>query len=93
MKDKIFEIILNVINEMDIEDTVDKQTQLFGKHGILDSLALVNLLVEIEQEIEDHFDVLITIADEKAMSEENSPFKSLESLTDYVNKLLKSSQK
>ena len=53
------------------------KTVLFGKDGKLDSLGLVNLLVIIEQNIEDEFDVSITIADEKAMSQKYSPFQTV----------------
>ena len=61
------------------------ETVLYGKNGKLDSLGLVNLLVIIEQNIEDEFDVSITIADERAMSQKHSPFRTIGTLTDYIN--------
>jgi len=64
-------------------------TALFGKDGKLDSLGFVNLLVIIEQNIEDEFDVSITIANEKAMSEKNNPFRTIGTLVDYIDKNLK----
>ena len=66
----------------------DKNTALFGKDGQLDSLGLVNLLVIIEQNIEDEFDISITIADERAMSQKHSPFRAVGTLVDYINMLL-----
>ena len=65
------------------------KTVLFGKDGKLDSLGLVTLLVIIEQNIEDEFDVSITIADERAMSQKYSPFRTIGSLADYIEMLLK----
>ena len=65
------------------------KTVLFGKDGKLDSLGLVTLLVIIEQNIEDEFDVSITIADERAMSQKHSPFRTIESLANYIEMLLK----
>ena len=65
---------------------------LYGKDGKLDSLGLVSLLVIIEQNIEDEFDVSITIADEKAMSQKHSPFRTIGTLTDYIDILLKDDQ-
>ena len=62
---------------------------LYGKDGKLDSLGLVSLLVIIEQNIEDEFDVSITIADEKAMSQKHSPFRTIGTLADYIDMLLK----
>jgi len=66
-----------------------RESVLYGKDGKLDSLGLVNLLVIIEQNIEDEFDVSITIADEKAMSQKHSPFRTIGTLTDYIDILLK----
>ena len=64
------------------------ETVLYGKDGSLDSLGLVNLLVIIEQNIEDDFDVSINIADERAMSQKHSPFRTVETLADYIEMLL-----
>ena len=66
-----------------------KSTVLLGKDGKLDSLGLVNLLVIIEQSIEDEFDKNITIADERAMSQKSSPFKTVNTLINYIHKVLK----
>ena len=68
------------------------KTVLFGKDGKLDSLGLVTLLVTIEQNIEDEFDVSITIADERAFSQKRSPFRTIGTLADYIDMLLKEIQ-
>ena len=52
-------------------------------------IALVSLIVAVEQNIEDEFGISITLADERAMSQENSPFRSVRSLADYVETILK----
>ena len=39
--------------------------------------------------IEDEFKVSLTLADEKAMSYSRSPFRTVQTLRDYVNDLLK----
>ncbi len=67
----------------------DKGTQLFGHRGVLDSLALVNLIVIAEQKVQEELDVAITLADERAMSQKNSPFKSVESLAQYIAMLVR----
>ena len=68
---------------------LSKKTILFGKDGKLDSLGLVNLLVIMEQNIEDEFDVSIIIADERAMSQKHSPFRTIGTLADYIDMLLR----
>jgi acyl carrier protein len=60
------------------------ETHLFGQQGKLDSLGLVNFIVSLEQRIAEEFGAAITLADEKALSREKSPFLTIESLTDYV---------
>jgi acyl carrier protein len=94
MRNKIIEVIYRSINE--INDQLDDQhrlvestkTELMGSNGKLDSLGIINLIVIIEQNIEDEFDISITIADERAMSKKNSPFRTVGSLTNYIEILL-----
>ena len=94
-KTKIMKVIYKSIAELNQglskENRLEKslETRLFGGNSNLDSLGLVNLLVMIEQNIEDEFDVIITIADERAMSQKHSPFRTMGSLTDYIDMLLK----
>ena len=90
MKQKIEEILINVLQDIneDIEDEAlvnpTKETKLFGEGGVLDSLALVSVVTDLEEEIHDEFDKDITLADEKAMSQKSSPFNTVESLSDYI---------
>ncbi len=92
----ILRMIYHAIDEINSQLSDNQQlkksegTVLYGNEGNLDSLGLVNLLVIIEQNIEDEYDVSITIADEKAMSHKHSPFKTINSLADYIFTLLKS---
>ena len=95
IKKKILNTILQAVKEVNEQFPEDKQleqsakTVIFGKGGQLDSLGLVTLLVIIEQKIEDVFDVSITIADERAMSQKRSPFRTIGALADYIDALLK----
>lgn len=60
------------------------EAPLFGKEGKLDSLGLVNLILAVEERISNELDLNITLADERAMSRKNSPFRTVQSLADYV---------
>jgi hypothetical protein len=51
-------------------------------------MRLVSLIVAIEREIEDTFGVAVTLADERALSMKASPFRSIQSLADYVGSLM-----
>ena len=88
------DIITIIINELssfiDLEnDEINFDTTIYGNDSRLDSLGLVNLLVTIEQNIEDEFDASLTLADERAMSQKHSPFRTIGSLADYIDMLLK----
>ena len=95
MKKIILETIYNSINELNERFSNEKQltkstkTVLFGNNGQLDSLELVRLIVIIEQNIEDEFDVSIAIADERAMSQKYNPFGTIGTLATYIENLLK----
>lgn len=67
------------------------QTVLFASGGNLSSLELVNLIVAAEQNIEDEFGLPIVLADEKAMSQKNSPFKTVAGFVSYISLCLEES--
>jgi acyl carrier protein len=93
-REEIKQAIFNVLDEINQELPQEKQlkksetTVLFGQFGQLDSLGLVNLIVAIEEKLEEECNVSITLADEKAMSQRNSPFRTVASLIDYIAMLL-----
>jgi acyl carrier protein len=67
---------------------VAADTVLMGEGGALDSLGLVRLVMAVEQKLEDAFGVPVSLTDEKAMSQRNSPFRSVAALTEYAASLL-----
>ena len=62
---------------------VADDTVLFGRDGHLDSMALVTLLLDVEESLLDN-DIEVSLSDEKAMSQARSPFRSVASLVDYI---------
>ena len=89
-KNEVIHLIFKSIDEFNEQlsegSKIEKSTEttLFGESGKLDSLGLVTLIVSIEQNIEDEFGKSMTIADEKAMSQKHSPFKTIDTLADYI---------
>jgi len=98
MKEKIQEIIMDSLKEFNEEEDessllkVSKNTILLDKKGNLDSLGFVTLVVIIESNIFNKLDKNITIVSEKAFSKKYSPFKDVESLTEFIAELLESEQ-
>jgi acyl carrier protein len=93
---KILELVLEVVKEIGedqecyalIEATED--THLFGEN--LDSMGIVFLITDLEQKISEKLDVEIILADERAMSQRTSPFRSVKTLTKYTQILINERQ-
>ena len=79
---------LNEILEDKIIGPVDSETRIFGRKGVLDSMGLVTLITDLEEKLEEEFGVSVILADDRAMSQEKSPFRSVYSLAEYVCMLL-----
>jgi acyl carrier protein len=70
--------------ESPIPNPLDESISLIGPRSILDSLGLVTLLVDLEQRLDDEYALSLTLADERAMSQKHSPFRTVRSLADYI---------
>ena len=80
----IQECLREVADEEGIElPEVNGETTIFGEDGLLDSAALVSLVVAVEERIDEQMGVAISLADERAMSQKRSPFQSIATLADY----------
>jgi len=95
MHEKILNLIIAQAEELNeqleiiIPVELGADAPLFGgKTGVLSSISLVTLIVAVEQSIEDEFETSLILADEKAMSQKNSPFLTIGSLTNYIIMLL-----
>ena len=78
-------IICQIVREVPgAPETVDENTRLFGSEGFLSSLKLVNVVLDTEQQINDTYNLAISLADDRSVSQERSPFRSVASLADYV---------
>lgn len=88
-KNEIIDIVFNSIEEINLQNGTnipkDINAKLFGKDSDLDSLGLVNLIVNVEEAINDKYDTNLSLADEKAMSQKRSPFHTVETLSDYIS--------
>lgn len=69
--------------------SVTEDTVIVGKDAVLDSLAVVSLIVEVEQALEQKHDVAVTLASDKAMSQKNSPFRTVGVLADHALETIK----
>lgn len=59
-------------------------TAMFGAGGLLDSIGIVTLVVDVEQSLDTECGIQVSLADDRAMSQRNSPYRSVAALTDYI---------
>ena len=92
--DRIVAAVYRAVDELNkqlpkgvhVEKSLD--STLYGKNGRLESIDVVTLIMEVEDQISNELGTSITIADDRAMSQQNSPFLTIGTLTDYVAELL-----
>src|SRR3954469_4917507 len=84
--DLIVENILLIKDEIGVTvpPRLQADTALFGIEGFLDSMALVTLVIALEQGIAEKFGVSVTLADAYAMSQEHSPYSTISALAEYA---------
>ena len=73
----VLEAVAELNEQLDDEHKLEltPETRLLGRSSKLDSFGLVNLIILVEEKLYDKFDRSITLADERAMSQEHSPFR------------------
>jgi acyl carrier protein len=85
-----YEIVLAALNEVFVQNGtaapagLSEETILVGADPVLDSLGVVQLIVEVERLVEEQHAVAVTLANDKAMSAKNSPFRTVGVLADHV---------
>ncbi len=89
IKQIIFDAIAMANHAREEEDSIpiSDDTELYGANGHLDSMGLVSFLIDIEEALLDN-DIEVSLSDERAMSEANSPFQNVESLVNYIDTII-----
>jgi len=95
-KTKIEKLVVHCIKEYfdteSINEQISKNTPLFGNNSVLDSIGLVNVIIDIESRFLDE-DVEISLTSEKAMSRRNSPFRTITTLADFIEEQISEKEK
>jgi acyl carrier protein len=88
--DLVYGVIDGINSQSSKKKKIEKEAgfQLYGDGGNLDSMDLVGLIVDVEQKISKSFGVNVALANEKSLSQTNSPFRSVGSLIEFVVALL-----
>ena len=65
-------------------EQANEQTHLLGDASPLDSLALVKLIVDLEEDVRAATGKSVILAEENTMDPRTSPFRRVDQLTDYI---------
>ena len=93
-KERITAIVFDAINEVNQKMPSEKQisrsldTTLLGPLSEVDSLGLTFLIVATEKKINEEFQGQLTLAAEDIMVFENSPFRTVKTLIEYIIRYL-----
>ncbi len=93
-REKIAALVSAAIDELNLQrgpgEALGKAADilLFTPGGPLDSLGLVNLIADLEDQVEAEFGEWVNLADETLFAGEGSPFQSVGRLVDYIDGIL-----
>lgn len=89
--DLINRVLENLNDEINIGIDISNggDTLIYDEDSPLDSVGLVSLIVAIEEEIEEKYETSLILANESALSKSNNPFKTINTIADYIMLLYK----
>ncbi len=73
-------------------ERADASTRLFGENASLDSIGLVTLIADLEEDVRVAVGVTVNLADEKAMSRLTSPFRRADLLAAHLAELVRAAR-
>lgn len=82
----VIESVQLLAQDFEIEGLAEPSADslLYGEGAPLDSMALVNLIADVEDAVAEKYGATITLADERALSARRSPFRSVTNLTEAI---------
>lgn len=88
--DIVVDCLKDSVDETDDENKINaiqdanEKTRLFSRDGILDSMGVVILLTDLEDKLDEDYGIVVSLADDSAMSRARSPFRTVKSLAKYI---------
>jgi len=92
MRQEVLDVIYESIDQVNkslIGNKIEKKLDslIFGQ-GKIDSMAFVTFVISVEERVNSRFGVSVDLAGESTLMEDVNPFRSIKTLTCYIEKLL-----
>lgn len=88
MIDIIYPVLEEFKEENELQFELNEDLELYGHNAVFDSLSLVRFIVKIQDKILEVTDKDVSLVNSSTMSEINSLFKTVRTLSDYVDELV-----
>ena len=88
ISNRIVKIVNDYFRTEDIALEANEQTILFGSDSVIDSMGLVYVIVQVEGQFLDE-GIILSLMSDIAMSKRRSPFKTISTLTEFIEEQLK----
>jgi hypothetical protein len=82
MKDLVFDAVSKINQDIEVFSEIDESTAIFEN---LESAAILELILELEDQLQSKLGRYIQIADEFTMDAERTPFRTVSSLIEHVS--------
>jgi len=90
LEDIVYPALEEILSAKEAAIEMSGTTVLFGEGAVLNSLELVSFIVLVEERVNDELEFGgITLTSEKAMSRSSTPFRTVGTLVEYIDELLR----
>ncbi|MBX7155409.1 MAG: hypothetical protein K1X91_10645 [Bacteriodetes bacterium] len=79
--------VSDYLSSIGADAQVTGETRLVGSNAVVDSVGLVSVIVDVEGRLADA-GIDVSLLSDKAMSMQRSPFRSVDSLAEFINEEL-----
>ncbi len=79
----VIEVLSEYLETQEMDYQIGSDTVIYGENGILDSMGIVNLIVDLEARFSED-GIELNLTSEKALSLRNSPFRSVSSIAEFI---------
>jgi acyl carrier protein len=86
---KLYNILIDLDSRFITKSLID-DFPIYGSGGFLDSLDLVRLIISIEEKLSKDEERAISLSSSRAMSHKNNPYRTFNSLVEFVEECLHS---